>query len=498
MASEGLMNPELIIKQLREELEKNQQFIHEYKRKIDSLENLEKEYLEEIEHLNEDKVNIEQRFHTKINEEKLLLMSSNHEEVILLQKELAESHSENNELKRQLNSMKKSEPQFDNDLMDDIDAMRDEIIELKETIENLSIQLNLFQKQCSDLEEINEILKGENECLQENLNLKKEELQKVNELVKDLQDNMMCLRMELDSIKNKPLDENSRGNSLFAEVNDSRVELLKKMKILMAKYTDMSRDRERLLKENKSLRANKTKMIELIQKDIEEYRPGSQTEIAAYKSTIDGLNKLVENYKQEVNSLKKKDNPEQSKDLKYYEYSLKCREKEIESLRQTLDLHSTSHIMKARNLCQLGREMANWKWKASELENQVQILTNKVQDLEAGYDKEVQKCSGAEEKLETHEKKVNTTITNDKKHSLLKKPLADQNISPEKIIKNVKIVESNECDPNIIDLTTETDSKEVQKSVHFDDNIKENSENVNIRKGPIVVTPLPISFYRKK
>lgn len=54
------------------------------------------------------------------------------------------------------------------------------------------------------------------ECLQ----IKTEELHENKELVQNLQDDATVMQMELDSLKSVPLDKASKGNSLFAEVDD--------------------------------------------------------------------------------------------------------------------------------------------------------------------------------------------------------------------------------------------------------------------------------------
>lgn len=41
-----------------------------------------------------------------------------------------------------------------------------------------------------------------------------------NDLVQKLNDELFCLKRELESYKNKPLNVESKGNSLFAEVDD--------------------------------------------------------------------------------------------------------------------------------------------------------------------------------------------------------------------------------------------------------------------------------------
>lgn len=62
--------------------------------------------------------------------------------------------------------------------------------------------------------------KGELENIKESLSCKRDELMEANDLIQKLNDELFCLKSELESYKNKPLNTESKGNSLFAEVDD--------------------------------------------------------------------------------------------------------------------------------------------------------------------------------------------------------------------------------------------------------------------------------------
>lgn len=56
--------------------------------------------------------------------------------------------------------------------------------------------------------------------MKEFLAIKREELEAVNERFTYVQDELAVTQMELDRCKNVPADQNKKGNSLFAEVED--------------------------------------------------------------------------------------------------------------------------------------------------------------------------------------------------------------------------------------------------------------------------------------
>lgn len=71
------------------------------------------------------------------------------------------------------------------------------------------------------------------------LNIKKKESEASNERFQYLQEELVCLQMELGEIKKAPMDKGSKGNSLFAEVEDNRLILKDHVKKLNQKLIDL-------------------------------------------------------------------------------------------------------------------------------------------------------------------------------------------------------------------------------------------------------------------
>ncbi|KAL3284413.1 hypothetical protein HHI36_018573 [Cryptolaemus montrouzieri] len=491
---------EEIIKDLKEKHENNQQVIHEYKKKVRTLEILEKDYQEEIERLNNDKTGIEKNLLAKIDqfeEEKQQIRNNANEQLQALQRILTEREFEILQLKDDVEFSKKTHfslPQIEVP-KEDVEKLKDDIACLKKTIDTLNEKLCISHKKCCDLEEMHQMIKCENDNLQEILCYKNEELKEAKELIQSFQDDNMCLRSELDSLRNKPLDSKTRGNSLFAEVNDSRVQLMAKMKNMVLKYNDMATERSNLLQELDTLREEKSRVIQLFERDLKNLKQFvSQAEIDAYMSTVDGMKRLNDSYKEEIANLKKSEHMRESSDLVYFKSALKRKEKELKSVRDSLELHSGDHVMQAKNLVEMETEKVIWKWKAVQFENQIQIMQNRLNRLESGANKEV----GNLQQLN-----IMNESDLDKEHSSFDK---ENIISPhEKVDKLENILKEKpiltniiECaEESVIDITSPIEEKS-RKVVHFTEDTKDVSEHcLSKRKGKIFVTPLPISTLPK-
>lgn len=68
---------------------------------------------------------------------------------------------------------------------------------------------NLFQETKKEIDQ-----------LKENLVCKREELTDANDVIEKLNDEIICLKNELDTYKSQPENKFEKGNSLFAEVDD--------------------------------------------------------------------------------------------------------------------------------------------------------------------------------------------------------------------------------------------------------------------------------------
>ncbi|KAK9503167.1 hypothetical protein O3M35_011794 [Rhynocoris fuscipes] len=128
---------------------------------------------------------------------------------------------------------------------DDDEFLRSKLIKLEEENESLSFEINEIKLLLQDKEDektyLNTKLKNLEEKYEETnemLDSTKEALNQTSEALRELQEEKALLSSELAMLKAGPVDEQRRGNSLFAEVEDSRQHLKKNNATLKAKLNE--------------------------------------------------------------------------------------------------------------------------------------------------------------------------------------------------------------------------------------------------------------------
>ncbi|XP_044763447.1 protein Spindly-like isoform X2 [Coccinella septempunctata] len=420
----------LQIAQLREEKE---QMKYEFKRKIGILEAQEKYYIDEIDHWKRqhDKIVGELKAQSnKFEKEKILLKNSRLEETSDLSEKISQLEADNKKLKKQLQDNQNITIEQNNDI-DKVQRLEDEISDLKSKLFDLNVEFQSLEHKCHKMEESTMTLIKENQEYQQILDLKRKEVIKSNGIIMELQDEIRVLRKELDEIENQPRDINTRGNSLFAEVYDSRNRIREKFINLAAKYDRTIKEKERLDEEVDILRTEVSTLRQAFNEEMKNFRPGNLFELSGDRDSMSAMRSLVQSYKEEIDRLTKGEQPAE-RDYRYYEAVIQRQEKDIDKLRGILSDHSLTHAMRARKISEMGCQIAYWKSKASEIESEKRFLElkfkeleNKLSDLEqaeatkSGENKENDKTTDnklSENKL--HKNKPNT----DNVHENISKP----------------------------------------------------------------------------
>ncbi|XP_075226763.1 uncharacterized protein LOC142327519 isoform X2 [Lycorma delicatula] len=135
------------------------------------------------------------------------------------------------------------------------------VVECKEKEEDIELLLQLndykqksesLQLDLNTLKEINDIklikLEEKIKCLQSELvenkdllNIKTLQLQEANDLIESLKEEKLLLSSELAAVKSNPADSDTRGNSLFAEVEDKRKQMSATLKTVYGKYMQLKK-----------------------------------------------------------------------------------------------------------------------------------------------------------------------------------------------------------------------------------------------------------------
>ncbi|XP_070492402.1 putative leucine-rich repeat-containing protein DDB_G0290503 [Chironomus tepperi] len=171
--------------------------------------------------------------------------------------------------------------------------LRTTINEMKEHAEQLTIK---YAESASRIEEFTERLA----CVQDNLESKKVELEEKNEALEHLQEKVHEMSTELTLLRNSagPDDNNRKGNSLFAEVDDQRQKMKKILQGERSHYLEMkkaynSKEMEirRLKRENLNIKSE----IQACSNQLKRGEHLSSNHLKIYVSNLECDKKNLEN-----------------------------------------------------------------------------------------------------------------------------------------------------------------------------------------------------------
>ncbi|XP_017769847.1 PREDICTED: protein Spindly [Nicrophorus vespilloides] len=381
-------------------LEQNNQKIHELQRELSRATAVERDYIQEIEILQnadkteckklleriqgleetchalrenrkEDLAMLEAEFNTKCEENRLLIEKTEN-----LQR-LADNGNVTEETEKVIAE--------NGILRDRIEFLEKNAANLRETLEELHSQNNYMELELkSKIEEVAD--------LNENYAVKSQELRSTNEIVETLQEEMAVMKSELDLLKNKSVDHVVQGNSLFAEVNDRRVQLQQNMTIMKEHYVEMKRERANLLNQINTLQKDNLVLAHRMEQDVVEMEKLYCLEVGITKLRIKTLEELIEQYKEKVDKkqveLAKITTAQQMDD--FFNGIVKSKDEEIESLMKKLDIESMSQMTLFNNLKTCKRELGTSKLAVQQSLNENTKLRTEM-DLMRLNDPELRK-----------------------------------------------------------------------------------------------------------
>lgn len=214
---------------------------------------------------------------------------------------------------------------------------------------------------CEQHQELNQILLKDKTALFEELNNTREHLEMMEEKLKicksdmtdqsetieELRESLAVAQSELAGLKAGPSDSASRGNSLFAEVEDKRQDMLKKCSSLSKKYNEMKKDYGAKCAEIKRLNMENLKLRRKWQEEAEERDNRDVWLKDNYEIRIQELLKLV-------NDLKRDEKPVfvngDSKILTFAEDLVERSRKEMAQLRNEMEQRSSERLNEAKAL----------------------------------------------------------------------------------------------------------------------------------------------------
>ncbi|CAH1155063.1 unnamed protein product [Phaedon cochleariae] len=418
---------------LKKQLDNVNQELYDCKRQLKTMGALQMDYQSEIDMLQSDQIRQKQKYQeTILNlEEQINKMRSTHSEQILtLETDLMKMEEKYESLESEVDVLRKSntDMSFGGDtskLIEEILSLKEENNGFNENHQELLTNLKDFQEKNTELQRSLVEYKEEISNLKESLDCKRDELAEKNILIQQLNDEVFCLKSELESHKSKPLDEKSKGNSLFAEVNDRRVYLQDTINKMKVEYIAMKQERAINSNTIHQLKLEIARLLnrwktEKTEKEDDEYEVVNslQDRIKVLEDTIARCNKELASkpvvmYKNNFEEIHQ-----------YYEVVLKKKNKEIKELEEQISSRTVSRILMSTALKKANEEKRRWQLEATMKQEQLELrdMEGKIES-KCAQDTDIDSCQKSErptsalkqkseDNLEREREDKNETISN--------------------------------------------------------------------------------------
>ncbi|XP_056633148.1 protein Spindly [Diorhabda sublineata] len=409
---ESLKADNLTLKQeldsIKLELDKANQQLYECQRNVRVLTSVQAEYQNEIDMLQSEQIKQKQKYQDIIKqlEQNINNMrESYNDEKQTFENVIMKMEEKNELMKNELDVYKGS---YDNNVTNfgDTSSLIQDILsdppefyenqQLKDTVKELQSKNEILTRQ---LEEYT----NELENLKESLNCTRTDLHEANATNQFLNDEILCLKTELDNLKNQPLNKDSRGNSLFAEVDDRRVFLQDQVNKMKASYIAMVQEKAQLENTIHQLKLENMRQLEKWKSDIEEKDNDNHEVTVALKSRIEDLEKVIEKYKKELLQKPVVLSKKNFEEIEYYSLTLNEKNQEIQSLKDEMCAKSLDRFLLSTALREANDEKRKWRLKAMDKEHQLELLKMEI----ANNLKEKTKNDDSEESLQKASHKTN-------------------------------------------------------------------------------------------
>lgn len=265
------------------------------------------------------------------------------------------------------------------------------VASLKAELQEVSEELAANRVACAQHQELNRIvLKEKNdlieevkstrehlETLEEKLRIYKSDHADMSETIEELRDSLAVTQSELSCLKANPADTASRGNSLFAEVEDKRQAMLKKCSTLSKRYYDMKRDYDAKCTEISRLKLENLKLSRQWQEEAEERDNRDVWLKDNYEIRIKELLQMVENLKREERPVFVNGD---SKILSWAEREVEISRKEMAKLREEMEWRSSERLNEAKALYLARGDVLKFKGEVMTLRAENLILREKLEE----------------------------------------------------------------------------------------------------------------------
>ncbi|KAK1124573.1 hypothetical protein K0M31_020475 [Melipona bicolor] len=211
----------------------------------------------------------------------------------------------------------------------------------------------------------------------------KNQLDEKDQTLEEIRAELALKRSEVESLRTDPTRESCKGNSIFAEVEDRRQNVVNKMNALREKYVELKHTCKSQITEIKSLRTERAAILGKLENDAHYTLTENEELIQKYKSRISNLeNKLKSEIKRNSEFDSKQSNCSDAS-FRYFESLLDSKRKETVELRTTVeDLH-TKLLLQEETKANITKQLHYWRYKASSLEDQIHAVEAKLKSSAA-------------------------------------------------------------------------------------------------------------------
>ncbi|KAK3916024.1 Protein Spindly [Frankliniella fusca] len=213
------------------------------------------------------------------------------------------------------------------------------------------------------------------EMTEEKLKICKSDLIDQSETIEELRENLAVAQNELACLKSGPSDAVNRGNSLFAEVEDKRQDMLKKCSSLSRKYNEMKKDYGAKCAEISRLNMENLQLKRKWQEEAEERDNRDIWLKDNYEIRIRELLKAVEDLKHHEKPVFVNGD---SKILTYAEELVEKSRKEIAQLRDEMEQRSSDRLNEAKALYMARSQVLSLKAEIMAVNAENLVLRDKL------------------------------------------------------------------------------------------------------------------------
>ncbi|KAF3421560.1 hypothetical protein E2986_02243 [Frieseomelitta varia] len=212
----------------------------------------------------------------------------------------------------------------------------------------------------------------------------KEQLDEKDQILEEIRAELALKRSEVESLRTDPTRESCKGNSLFAEVEDRRQNVVSKMNALREKYAELKRTCKLQIAEIKSLRTQRAAILRKLENDAHYTLTENMELVQKYKNRISDLeNKL----KSEIKRNREFDSNCSDASFRYFQSLLDTKKNETVELRIKVEDLCTKLLLQEETKISITKQLHYWRCKASSLEDQIHAVQAKLK-LSAANDAE--------------------------------------------------------------------------------------------------------------